>query len=95
MGSQPGGMGMSGGMGQPGGMGLSGGLGQPGGMGLSGGMGQPGGIGVPGGMGLGAQTGTGAQGNNVPGSNPNSPAGMQTGGMGSGALPPGFRLGRP
>jgi hypothetical protein len=29
------------------------------------------------------------------GGNPNSPAGMQTGGAASGALPPGFRLGRP
>jgi hypothetical protein len=104
MGSQPSGTGMSSGLGQPGGMGLSGGLGQPGGMGMSGGMGQPGGMGISGGMGMsggiggmgsGAQTGTGAQGNNASGANPNSPAGMQTGGTGSGLLPPGFRLGRP
>lgn len=73
----------------------------------AGGASAPSGIGMPGGTGtssgtsmssaFGASTSMspGAQGNTVAGGNPNSPAGMQTGGAGSGALPPGFRMGRP
>jgi hypothetical protein len=89
---QPGGIGQAAGMGQIGGMGQTGGMGQIGGVGQTGGMGQTGGFGQIGGV------GAGAQGNNAAGGTSNTPAGMQTNGgagAGSGALPPGFRLGRP
>lgn len=48
-----------------------------------------------GGFGMSSQIGAGAQGNSGAGGSSNGPAGMQTAGSGSGALPPGFRLGRP
>jgi hypothetical protein len=86
--------GMPVGFGTPGGMGMAGGIGTAGVTATAGGTGSFGGLGMSAGLAQGAQTGTGAQGNGVAGGTPNSPAGMQAGG-GAGALPPGFRMGRP